>query len=260
MRRGVLTLIASAWAGASGCSLVFPIDGNDDVPIADDKDGDTVPDGEDNCVGIANPEQENVGEINNGLPADLVGDACDPNPLDDDDEVLLTFLFDEPDADRQQWNASGSWQWVKGYAEVDGDGELIGMPLGVSPEKLVIEASFEMVDTPDMYAGLSLDPSCRGWIHVIVGTMRDLGITELFANTMDSSPVAQPLRPRFVLQLTRRPQATTELTYVKVWLRETEPIEDKSIPDTLAIRGDGYGVWSQGGRMRVHHVVVYAGR
>ena len=43
------------------------------TPLGDDEDGDGVPDGEDNCVGAANPDQVDQ-------DGDHTGDVCDPRP------------------------------------------------------------------------------------------------------------------------------------------------------------------------------------
>ena len=44
-----------------------------DVPPGPDEDGDGIPDAEDNCVEVANPDQED-------RDGDHAGDACDPRP------------------------------------------------------------------------------------------------------------------------------------------------------------------------------------
>ncbi len=72
---------------------------------ADDTDGDTLPDGTDNCPGIANPEQSNedgdtFGDVCDPCPVvaadtpldpdgDGVADLCDPNPTTAGDSIVL---------------------------------------------------------------------------------------------------------------------------------------------------------------------------
>jgi hypothetical protein len=61
------------------------------TPSTHDEDSDGVLDECDNCPTIANNNQANVGEVNAGVAADGVGDACDPRPAAAGESI---FLFD----------------------------------------------------------------------------------------------------------------------------------------------------------------------
>lgn len=100
-------------------------------PIANDVDGDNVPDTQDNCPnksnadqhdededgvgdvcdncpGIHNPGQDNDSEIAMGEASDAVGDACDPNPTRTGDRIAIFDPFVKLDRDWNQLN--GTWK------------------------------------------------------------------------------------------------------------------------------------------------------
>lgn len=104
----------------SGCELVFPpagvpgdarrgTDGGGADADPDDPDGDSVPDGEDNCPHVANPDQHNEDGDTDGDVCDLcpgifdsnradgdsdgIGDACDPAPCDPHDVPVAFAAF-----------------------------------------------------------------------------------------------------------------------------------------------------------------------
>jgi len=73
-------------------------------PAQDDFDGDGVGDVCDNCPLVANAGQDNDGEVQAGLVADGVGDACDPRPDGAGDVVEHVFVVHDSDA----FNSHGS--------------------------------------------------------------------------------------------------------------------------------------------------------
>lgn len=96
----------------AGCDRLF---GFDEVPApeldapvggcvssgAHDDDGDCVPDTLDDCPGIPDPGQDD-------RDRDHVGDACDPDPLQNGN-TLLVFVPNTDPATLSNWNISGSW-------------------------------------------------------------------------------------------------------------------------------------------------------
>ena len=127
--------VATLALGLAGCHLVFPIEGTQrdgggdddesiDADIADadpltaDEDSDGVPNVIDNCPGIANAGQANMGELSVGQALDMVGDACDPHPNRSGDERALQYYFNASSDLDPNLIKTGSWQQGPGYAEV----------------------------------------------------------------------------------------------------------------------------------------------
>ncbi|MBV8758789.1 MAG: thrombospondin type 3 repeat-containing protein [Deltaproteobacteria bacterium] len=106
MRAAVLLL------GIAGCDRLF---GFQDVPppeidaavggctlgSAHDDDGDCVPDALDNCPGLPNPDQLD-------RDADLIGDACDPDPIRRGNVLVLFVPNSDPDT-QSNWSFNGAW-------------------------------------------------------------------------------------------------------------------------------------------------------
>ncbi|MBA3392960.1 MAG: thrombospondin type 3 repeat-containing protein [Deltaproteobacteria bacterium] len=147
MRSLVLILLA-------GCNPVFGLDPTRAVELPDagdpriDEDLDGVLNEVDNCPGIANPEQVDLSETTYGLPADGVGDACDPN---DDlvDTVVTRYYFNAPD-DATHFTPSAPFTFVDGHVDIAKTAELsyldhLDMP-DVTRGRLTVEAGFELVD------------------------------------------------------------------------------------------------------------------
>jgi hypothetical protein len=61
-----------------------------------DEDGDGIPDLCDVCPSVFDPNQLDLGETTNGLPADGVGDACDPRPGIDGDYIAIAEMNFDP--------------------------------------------------------------------------------------------------------------------------------------------------------------------
>jgi hypothetical protein len=101
----------------------------DAVVIAADRDGDGVPDAQDNCPDVANPDQGNedgdrFGDACDPCPTvkddaptdsdgDGVGDACDPNPQTPGDHIELFEGFHHG---LPNWSRSPGWVAVTGDA------------------------------------------------------------------------------------------------------------------------------------------------
>ena len=96
----------------AGCDRLF---GFDEVPapeidapaggcvmsIEHDDDGDCVPDTVDDCPGMPDPTQAD-------RDGDLVGDACDPDPLRAGN-TLVVFVPNTDPLTLSNWNVSGAW-------------------------------------------------------------------------------------------------------------------------------------------------------
>jgi len=104
----------------AGCDQVFDLQRPDAPPLAcedltsHDEDTDGVVDGCDNCPGIANSDQKNVRETDDGAVADAVGDACDPRPRLGGDVIERFHSFAEP-------AAMDDWDVVTGPWRIDGE-------------------------------------------------------------------------------------------------------------------------------------------
>jgi len=81
---GPYTAQLSGVGGATGVGLVevFEVNGAD---RNGDRDGDGVPDDEDNCPDVANPDQAD-------FDGDGLGDACDPGPEPGDFQLVATLI------------------------------------------------------------------------------------------------------------------------------------------------------------------------
>ncbi|HUQ06871.1 MAG TPA: thrombospondin type 3 repeat-containing protein [Kofleriaceae bacterium] len=76
--------------GGRGDGPLPDIDARIDAPLAGhDEDGDGIDDALDNCPQSHNPQQRNIGETSAGRTADGVGDACDPDPDAEGNEILF---------------------------------------------------------------------------------------------------------------------------------------------------------------------------
>jgi len=101
----------------AGCQVVFPLATADAPPVdtppmEPDEDRDGHLDSEDNCPGISN-------DIQVDSDGDLIGDACDPSPQDDRDQLQLQAHFV---SDFSGLSPSGtSFQLVDGSLETLGD-------------------------------------------------------------------------------------------------------------------------------------------
>lgn len=114
----------------------------------DDEDGDGIPDGCDNCPTVANPSQADTTELAAGLPADGVGDACDPRPAAED----RIALFDGFDAMPVGWTISANTIASGGKLQVVGPaGQTIGgvayaprvSSAGIAETRFTIDALYD---------------------------------------------------------------------------------------------------------------------
>lgn len=119
--------LAAAVLLCAGCTEVFgvhhvgvPIDAVDAPPDVDcatliDFDGDCIADDVDNCPANANPGQEDT-----DMPADGVGDACDPHPTLPGDRIVFFASFRDPSAEMPMWlDLAGTpyWTFIPGVAQ-----------------------------------------------------------------------------------------------------------------------------------------------
>ena len=248
-------------AVASGCHLVFPIELDD----SHDEDRDGFDNDEDNCVGVYNPGQEDLGELADNDPADGIGDACDPDLNGPDDRIVGLYLFNDPDSDALEWTPVGeAWTFGPGYVELAGtEGELDGPSLGTTPVEMTVEASFEILDDPEpvgLIVGVLSDDTTpnRGWIENGYLPMRYLVVQDGSTSATDMADVVEVLPTRLLVQLSRKPDCGSCFsTHLRVSIPRTAL--DRNMSGTNAPRGDRFGVFAHGARVRVHHVVVYAG-
>ena len=91
--------------------------------IGHDEDGDGYDDACDVCPQVADPDQADVLETSDGGAPDGVGDACDPNPTEPGD-VLLVFDGFGGDA------IGAGWSFTTGTWSVDDDALVQGQTVG----------------------------------------------------------------------------------------------------------------------------------
>ncbi|WP_081426461.1 lamin tail domain-containing protein [Sorangium cellulosum] len=101
-------------------------------PTDDDRDGDGIADGADNCPGVFNP----VRPLDNGAQADFdgdgEGDACDPCPLDAGSEVCSELNPDDSDNDGVL-NEADNCPGLQNAEQADMDGDGKGDPCDLCP-------------------------------------------------------------------------------------------------------------------------------
>jgi hypothetical protein len=98
------------------------------TPSAHDEDSDGVADECDNCPSIANANQANIGEVNNGVSADGVGDACDPRPTAGGDAI---FFFDGMNFTSipAAWTNVGNGSWTASGTSLSPTATITGQEL-----------------------------------------------------------------------------------------------------------------------------------
>jgi hypothetical protein len=98
------------------------------TPSTHDEDGDGVVDECDNCPSLANANQANLGEVNNGVGADGVGDACDPRPNAAGDSI---FFFDGINFTSipTTWSNVGAGMWTASGTSLSPTGTITGQEL-----------------------------------------------------------------------------------------------------------------------------------
>ena len=98
-------------ADAATVDAAIDVDARGDGGNLHDEDGDAIPDSADNCPHVANPDQLDRGEVQAGRAADGVGDACDPDP-DQPGNAIVLF-------DPMTTLVQGRWNAIQVTAEVD---------------------------------------------------------------------------------------------------------------------------------------------
>jgi hypothetical protein len=98
------------------------------TPSTHDEDGDGVVDECDNCPSVANANQANVGEVNNGVTADGVGDACDPRSSAGGDSI---FFFDGMNFTSipAAWTNVGNGSWTASGTSLSPTATITGQEL-----------------------------------------------------------------------------------------------------------------------------------
>lgn len=126
-----------------------------------DEDSDTAGNACDNCPHIANPGQANVGEIDVGLVADGVGDACDPKPTETGQNIALFLPFEDP-AEIAAWQVAGSaavFVVENGRLEQRGAtslGLLWHDDLGLTNAWISTEVTYGVIDTTKQFRGVAV--------------------------------------------------------------------------------------------------------
>lgn len=209
-----------------GCNQIFGLHDVDSVSDADlhagcskpgeprfhDEDGDTFPDDCDNCPGIANTDQSDVLEMQNGQMPDGVGDVCDPSPGITGDQIVSFISFDEAGVMARIEPRMGSWRVANGALAVDGNGSgnylratLVDAPPAI-PYALETHAKIDAMDPTvgsthelnlfaDFVSTNGVDPtngtaSCeinRGW--AIDNTPKDTTLADLKGMGTDETPL-----------------------------------------------------------------------
>ena len=157
---GGLRFGEGAGAQASAC-VTPPVDAAEidarpiDGPPPFDEDGDGVGDEVDNCPHVANPQQEDVGEMAAG-PPDGVGDACDPEPARAGNRLVL---FEGWHAAPSGWTASGIVSVEDDTLRLSGNAQLTTMGTVPRNAQITIHAhatgAFEAV-TPVVGTGATM--------------------------------------------------------------------------------------------------------
>jgi hypothetical protein len=98
------------------------------TPSTHDEDNDGLVDECDNCPSVANANQADVGEVNNGGTADGVGDACDPRPIAGGDSI---FFFDGMNFTTipASWTNVGVGTWTASGTSLSPTGTVSGQEL-----------------------------------------------------------------------------------------------------------------------------------
>jgi hypothetical protein len=150
-----------------GCDALFGLE-TTAVPAADasscgspDEDGDCIADVDDNCPGIANPQQTMTGE---STTASGAGDACDPDPTRTGNAIAFFDGFVDAVASDAAWanQFGGGWTITDGLAinTATGDmGYLRHVPVNDEAD-LAVEARFvfhAMAGTADPRLGALVD-------------------------------------------------------------------------------------------------------
>ena len=116
MRGLLLVLAACGRFGFADHDADAPGSDAIDAPVptcsGHDEDGDAFPDACDNCPSVANADQRNNGEVDNGVARDEVGDACDPRPTLIGD-FILRFEAHDNSAAAQYISTNGTFAWTQ---------------------------------------------------------------------------------------------------------------------------------------------------
>jgi hypothetical protein len=170
------------------------------TPSTNDEDNDGVVDECDNCPSIANANQADVGEVNNGGTADGVGDACDPRPNLGGDGL---YLFDGLNFTSlpSTWSNVGVGTWTYSGSAVAPTSTTTGQELNRSfPSNLgnyLAETSFtlnELTSNGSASIPFRMDGSRNGWgcgFGTPDGILGQLLLIQVVAGTGTGTPVYQ---------------------------------------------------------------------
>ncbi len=182
--------------------------GADGIPPDGDDDGDTVPNGNDNCPTTANTAQsdedsDDRGDVCDNCPhvanttldnadGDGVGDACDPNPAGPD--LIAAFYGFNGSALPPEWGPVGLWT-VSGGALHQPSAEFGDRILSVTGgvwADVVIDTSFDLIalspDIPPLSPSRSVSVLTRYAPSTIYGTGY---LCSAFQNVLDSNSATQ---------------------------------------------------------------------
>lgn len=246
----------------SGCNWVFGLDPTTaadppaDANPAIDEDLDGLPNAEDNCPGVANPDQADL------VDEDGVGDACDPD-LHNVNSIVARYFFNEP-VDATHFTAAAETVPRAGFVEISYSAGYVYFHLADLPAvtrgTLTIEAGLELIehepgsavgvytDGPDLHTALvELRPSAFLAVY-----NRPPGGCESPTGCDDDQVAALP--PRLVIQL--RSNDGDPVGGLKAILAGTGNDVHFDSTGTISSR---CGVVARAVRARLHHVIVYEG-
>ena len=252
--RGLAIVIALL---VGGCDLVF------DVTVYDpktDEDLDGVPNIRDNCPGIANPKQEDSGEVVALLDPDGVGDACDPKTEDPGDTVIARYFFTDPLVDGEQWIADGDWTFEDGYAEVDASGKVATLEAKarapLDQVRTTVEVGIEVIGRNDAGTFAAAIDFIDRRVEIDPGNPPTIAL--ISTSVLEApDPVTVALPNRVVLQL-RRERATGLPADLKGFIRNLNDVDKGAdAPATDPVDTGRVLVRIANVHVRVHHVLVY---
>ncbi len=172
MGRALAAIAALSCGGCNALLGLDPTELGDDVgapdarrddggpPIDHDEDGDGIDDAFDVCPHVADPGQEDVGELVGGV-ADGVGDACDPRPQQGGDSLVFFDPFDGDSLAAGYYAPVGGWFLDTDALQTAGADEArVMLPL-IDGQRLFVQAALAI-----------------GGVGITADSMRSIGLWE----------------------------------------------------------------------------------